>query len=168
MGKCNRPFADEGILRSSSEVGRPGRESDPLASILPPCCCQLRHSSRSGKKESDNHFDILEVSVSMQTTLVLYYQEWDCKVWSDDKSDIQIYKALSWFRNASLHCTDSIFNLGSPYFLLRSPCLSLTISHEGCVYMCPLQVTSRKRYLHLNEIKSYMSSVGAKYADIMA
>ena len=99
----------------------------------------------------------------------LLYQEWDCKVWSDDKSDIQIHKALSWFRNASLHCTDSIFNLGfTILFANISLCLSLIIYHEGCVYICPLQVTSRKRYLHLNEIKSYMSSVGAKYADIMA
>ena len=56
-------------------------------------------------------------------------------------------------------------NLG---FTMLFADLSFIYSHEGCVYMCPLQVTSQKRYLHLNEIKSYMSSVGAKYADIMA
>ena len=34
VGKCNRPFADEGILKASQR-GRPRLESDPLPGFLP-------------------------------------------------------------------------------------------------------------------------------------
>ena len=67
MAKCNRPFADEGILRGS-QPGRPGRESD--LTTTGKCSSSLLQLTIEtfqrvvGKKGGElNHFHIIEVSV---------------------------------------------------------------------------------------------------------
>ena len=147
VGKCNRPFADEGILRRAPQQGgRLGRESDPLLlprilprweiELLQQCCWQV-------KKQA------------IEQTI----EQWWCRRFKSSQVSRTIICIHQCMYNVNTE--DAWFEVDSCMYICRLVyCVNISINILD--FMVPVHLN------YLNVIKSYMSSAGAKYADIMA